>query len=79
MVDLSSPLMTKKAPFDLHQFKIENIESPLSSFSPSSPNNLHNQSQFIPSSHTHPLRCDFWHILDTNLEGTEKRQQTINR
>ena len=61
--------------FDLHQFKIENIESLLSSSSPSFPNNLHNQSQIIPYRNTIPLRCDFCHILNKNIEETEEERR----
>ena len=77
----------KEGYFDLHQFKIENIEvllSPSSSFPSSSsssfPNNVHIQSQSIPSSHTYPLRCDFDHILNKNGEGKEEEnRQSIGR
>jgi ferredoxin-like protein FixX len=62
--------------FDLHQFKIENIELLLSaSSSPSFPNKVHNQSQFIPYHNTIPLRCDFCHILNKNIEGTEEENR----
>jgi hypothetical protein len=72
-------LNDKEGYFGLHNYKIENIEvllSPTCSFPSSSsssfPNNVHIQSQSIPSSHTYPLRCDFHHILNKKNSNTSQ-------
>ena len=73
-------LIDQEGYFNLHQFKKENIELLLSSSSsPYFPNKVHNPSQSIPSHNTHPLRCEFCHILNKNVEGTEEDRQSIGR